>query len=45
MARSLPVNPRRQSISGVLTYPSVKELPITPDVAVVCTPPFDGPGR
>ena len=39
----MPVNPRRQSISGVLTYPSVKELPITPDVAVVCTPPSTVP--
>ena len=39
----MPVNPRRQAISGVLTYPSVKELPITPDVAVVCTPPSTVP--
>ena len=35
----MPVNPGRQAISGVLTYPSVKDLPITPDMAVICTPP------
>jgi len=40
----MPVNPRRQSVSGVLTYPSVKDLPMAPDLAVVCTPPQTVPG-
>ena len=35
----MPVNPRRQSISGVLTYAKVGDLPVVPDVAVICTPP------
>ncbi|MBT3359822.1 MAG: GNAT family N-acetyltransferase [Rhodospirillales bacterium] len=40
----MPVNPRRQSVSGVLTYPSIGELPITPDAAIICTPPHTVPG-
>lgn len=34
----MPVNPRREAVAGVLTYPSVAALPITPDLAIVCTP-------
>ncbi|MFB1028371.1 MAG: acetate--CoA ligase family protein, partial [Thauera sp.] len=34
----MPVNPRRPSVAGVLTYPSVAALPQTPDLAIVCTP-------
>jgi acetyltransferase len=30
-----PVNPRATEISGILSYPSVMELPETPDVAVL----------
>lgn len=35
----LPVNPHDRSIEGVLTYASVAALPITPDLAVIATPP------
>lgn len=35
----MPVNPKHQSIGGVLAYPDVDSLPITPDLAVICTPP------
>lgn len=34
----LPVHPRHQAIQGVLAYPDVAALPVTPDLAVVCTP-------
>jgi len=35
----LPVGPDR-AIAGVLAYSKVDDLPITPDLAVVCTPPL-----
>ncbi len=35
----MPVNPHHQAIEGVLTYPSIAALPLTPDLAVVATPP------
>ncbi len=35
----LPVNPRYQAVAGILSYPSIKELPVVPDLAVICTPP------
>ena len=35
----MPVNPKYQAIAGVLSYPDVAALPVTPDLAVVCTPP------
>jgi acetyltransferase len=35
----MPVNPRHDSVAGVLTYPDVSSLPRTPDVAILCTPP------
>ncbi len=35
----MPVNPRQRAIAGVLAYPSIPNLPITPELAVVCTPP------
>ncbi|MBU6296792.1 MAG: bifunctional acetate--CoA ligase family protein/GNAT family N-acetyltransferase [Alphaproteobacteria bacterium] len=40
----MPVNPRHRSVNGVLTYPDVKSLPVSPDLAVVCTPPDTVPG-
>ena len=40
----MPVNPKHQAIGGVLTYPDVKSLPVTPDLAVICTPPQTVPG-
>jgi acetyltransferase len=35
----MPVNPRHESVAGVLTYPDVSSLPRTPDLAILCTPP------
>ncbi|HYN37649.1 MAG TPA: acetate--CoA ligase family protein, partial [Rhodospirillales bacterium] len=35
----LPVSGDR-AIAGVLAYPKIDDLPITPDLAVVCTPPL-----
>lgn len=34
----MPVNPKRTSVAGVLTYEDVNALPLTPDLAVICTP-------
>jgi acetyltransferase len=35
----MPVNPKYEAVAGVLTYPDVASLPVTPDLAVLCTPP------
>ncbi len=35
----MPVNPNHRSVAGVLTYPDVQSLPLTPELAVICTPP------
>jgi acetyltransferase len=35
----MPVNPRSQSIGGVLAYPDVNSLPVVPELAVICVPP------
>ncbi|GEO40758.1 GCN5 family N-acetyltransferase [Skermanella aerolata] len=35
----MPVSAQDRSIEGVLCYPSVEALPITPDLAVICTAP------
>jgi acetyltransferase len=35
----MPVNPKERSIEGVLCYPDVASLPVTPDFAVIATPP------
>ena len=40
----LPVNPKHASVAGMLTYPDVASLPLTPDLAVICTPPDTVPG-
>ncbi|CAK0752280.1 Peptidyl-lysine N-acetyltransferase PatZ [Azospirillaceae bacterium] len=40
----MPVNPRERAIEGVLTYKSVADLPITPELAIICTPPETVPG-
>ena len=40
----LPVNPRERAIQGVLAYPDVDSLPLTPDLAVIATPPPTIPG-
>ncbi|MGF1740171.1 bifunctional acetate--CoA ligase family protein/GNAT family N-acetyltransferase [Vibrio profundum] len=34
----MPVSPKYQSVCGILTYPSISELPLEPDIAVLCTP-------
>ena len=40
----LPVNPKRKTVAGVLTYPDVESLPVIPDLAVICTPAATVPG-
>ena len=35
----LPVNPKYTAVGGILAYPSVAKLPLSPDLAIVCTPP------
>ncbi len=32
----MPITPRYQSVSGVLAYPSIEDLPIVPDLAILC---------
>ncbi|MBI5110638.1 MAG: bifunctional acetate--CoA ligase family protein/GNAT family N-acetyltransferase [Rhodovulum sp.] len=34
----MPVNPKRQAVAGVLAYPDVAALPLSPNLAVLCTP-------
>jgi len=34
----MPVNPEEQAVAGVLAYPEIDALPVTPDLAVICTP-------
>src|SRR5690242_9246340 len=33
----MPVNPQERSIEGVLCYKSVEDLPVVPDLAVICS--------
>ena len=40
----MPVNPKHEAIAGVLAYPDVAALPVTPELAVVCTPAGTVPG-
>jgi acetyltransferase len=40
----MPVNPQHGAVEGVLTYPDVDSLPVTPDLAVIATPPDTVPG-
>ncbi len=35
----LPVNPKHESVAGVLCYPDIESLPRPPDLAIICTPP------
>lgn len=35
----MPVNPKYVSVAGVLAYKSVRDLPIAPELAVLCIPP------
>lgn len=40
----LPVNPKAASIGSTLAWPDVESLPLTPDLAVICTPAHTVPG-
>jgi acetyltransferase len=40
----MPVNPKHRAIGGVLTWPNVASLPVTPELAVVSTPADSVPG-
>jgi acetyltransferase len=40
----MAVNPHADSIESTLAYPSIDDLPLVPDLAVVCTPPKTVPG-
>ncbi|MEQ8194048.1 MAG: CoA-binding protein, partial [Rhodospirillales bacterium] len=35
----MPVNPNEKAVAGVLSYPSITDLPHSADLAVICTPP------
>lgn len=34
----LPVNPKHSAVAGVLAYPDIDQLPMAPDLAIICTP-------
>jgi acetyltransferase len=34
----LPVNPNHEPVAGVLAYPTIERLPLTPELAIICTP-------
>ena len=34
----LPVNPKEQAVAGVFAYNRIESLPLSPDLAVICTP-------
>jgi acetyltransferase len=40
----LPVNPKYKTIADLRVFHNVADLPMTPDLAVVCTPPTSVPG-
>ncbi|HEY0302683.1 MAG TPA: CoA-binding protein, partial [Rhizomicrobium sp.] len=40
----LPVNPKHAAVAGILAYPDIASLPLTPDLAVICTPAETVPG-
>ena len=40
----LPVNPKHRVLHGIWTYPDVASLPVTPELAVIATPPQTVPG-
>jgi acetyltransferase len=35
----MPVNPKHGAVAGVLSYPDIASLPVTPDLAIIATPP------
>lgn len=40
----MAVNPNATAIEATLAYPTIDDLPVTPDLAVICTPPQSVPG-
>jgi acetyltransferase len=40
----MPVNPKYVAVEGVLAYKDVASLPLTPDLAIIATPPRSVPG-
>lgn len=40
----MPVNPKYQSVCGILSYKTIAEMPVVPDLAVVVTPAETVPG-
>ena len=40
----LPVNPKYETLAGLKNYRGIAGLPVTPDLAVICTPPATVPG-
>ena len=38
-----PVNPKYDTLAGLLAYPDVRSLPEAPDLAIICTPPATVP--
>lgn len=40
----MPVNPHHKAVAGILAYPDVASMPMTPDLAVICTPAKTVPG-
>ncbi|MCB1918393.1 MAG: bifunctional acetate--CoA ligase family protein/GNAT family N-acetyltransferase [Candidatus Competibacteraceae bacterium] len=39
----MPVNPDQRSIAGVLAYPNIASLPVSPDLAILTTPLDEAP--
>ena len=39
----LPVNPKYRAVAGILAYQTVADLPVSPDLAILCTPPTTVP--
>lgn len=40
----VPVNPRATAVHGIMAYKDVASLPLTPDLAIIATPPDTVPG-
>jgi len=41
--RIMPVNPKHRELAGLAVHATISELPETPDLAVICTPPATVP--
>jgi acetyltransferase len=40
----MPVNPKHDVVAGLRSYADIADLPVAPDLAVICTPPDSVPG-